>query len=158
MTGAYKRVLLTPLPFSAQVPQSWDVKSEAGIAFLQGPIPGNRTIQISLEVGRFIKPDELKNILEGAKRAAAKDKDKVHLELRTEGDVQVLEERRLNSATTAPADQPMDWKVTYFVHGELDYSQFVLDVLGLTADQYTQSKDLLRKIFDSVVYQPPPGG
>jgi hypothetical protein len=52
----------------------------------------------------------------------------------------------------------MDWKVTYFVHTELDYGQYVVDVIGLTAGQYEQSKDLLRKIFDSIAYQPPPGG
>jgi hypothetical protein len=153
--------LLTPLPLAAQVPLSWEVKTlegGSGMTFLQGPVPGGRTIQISLEVGRSIKPDELKNILEGAKRAAAKDKEHVQLDLRTEGDLQVLEERKLLSATASPQEQLMEWKVTYFAHGELDYSQFVLDVLGLNAEQYAQSKDLLRKIFDSVVYQPPPGG
>jgi hypothetical protein len=160
MTGPYKRVLLLPLPLSAQVPKSWDCTTPEGtqMTFLEGPAPGGRSIRISLEIGRTIKPDELKNILEGAKRAAAKSKDKVQLDIRSIGDAQVLEERRLNSAATTPQDQPMDWKVTYFVHTELDYGQYVVDVIGLTAGQYEQSKDLLRKIFDSITYQPPPGG
>jgi len=161
MSGKYKKLPLTPLPLTAEVPESWSVETTKGttLTTLEGPGIDGRKIQMSLTIGTPMTADRLKNVLDGIKRAATRESQSNRsIQVRDAGDVKILEEQRTFAGATQPDEQTHDWKVTYFVHTELDYSQYVVDVIGLTAGQYEQSKDLLRKIFDSITYQPPPGG
>jgi hypothetical protein len=159
--GSYKEVSLTPLPFKAKIPQSWKVEMLAGTSdsLLHGPGPTGNEIRITLNVSMSLTPDRLELLLQGAKRSSEKDKDKTLLcEVRKSGEVQILEMQRIIPATTQPADQPIDWKLTYFVPHNLDYESYSLNVLGMSYGQYGPSKELLRKIFDSVTYNGPGNG
>jgi hypothetical protein len=157
LTGPYKRITLLPLPFSARIPQSWETKTPEGtqLNFLQGPGPDGKEIQISLDVGTPLKPEQLKNVLEGARKAADRDKKMYRsFQIRKMGDMQVMDEQRIFPNSDHP-DQPLiDWKLTFFVQRDLDYAPYVIDVLGLTEDRFEQSKELLAKIFDSIQYEP----
>jgi len=163
MSGTYKKVPLSPLPFSASVPQSWETKIPEGttITVLHGPGIDGLDIQMTLEVGNFARgvagqsPTEtLESILARAKKAAEKDKTNVRLfDIKTVGDIKVMEEQRLFTGAGSP-QQLIDWKITYFVHRDLNYAPNVINILGLTTDRFEQNKDLLRKIIDSIQYDP----
>ena len=68
MEGPYRKVMLTPLPLSARVPESWDNKMPEGmhLNFLQGPAPDGLDVQLSLEIGSSLTSEQLKNVLQGA--------------------------------------------------------------------------------------------
>lgn len=156
MSGPYKKITLTPLPLSAQVPQSWDIATvpNTQISLLKGPGIDGRDIEISLQVGTSLNPDQLKNVLEGATRASTRASKNLRLfKIRDMDDMKVMEEQRTFVSPELPAEQLIDWKVTYFIHRDLDYSPMVINALGMTLSQFEQSKDLLRKIIDSIVYE-----
>src|SRR5581483_1689340 len=97
LAGPYKKVSLTPLPMSAQVPQSWEVKMPEGtdFTFLEGPGPDGQMIQISLELGTPQTPEKLKNILTHAQRDADNDKQTYRLfRIKNVGDIQVIEQQK----------------------------------------------------------------
>ena len=127
------------------------------LTFLQGPGPDGQDIRISLEIGRSLTPDELAHVLDGARRASTKPSNKLRLfNVRDMGDTKVLEEQKVVSDSANSQEQSIDWKITYFVHRDINIVPYSLDVLGMTAGQFDQSKDLLRKIIDSIVYEPVP--
>ncbi len=155
INGPYKKISLAPLPLLAQVPQSWDVKTPPGthLAFLQGPSPDGSDIQISLEVGTPLAPDRLQNVLDRAQRAADQDKKLYRaFEIKKVGDTKIMEEQKPFSGGENSQQQLVEWKMTYFVHGDINYTAYVLDIPGLSADQLEQSHVLLQKIFDSITY------
>jgi len=157
LTGPYKRVALTPIPFFARVPQSWDNKVPEGthLNFLEGPGPNGSQIQISLETGTHVPADLLKNVLDRAKKAADADPKKVRLfQIKPLGDMQVMEQQNFFTGADDPRQRWIDWKLTFFVHGDIDYATYIVDVLGLPEQRFDQSKELLQKIFDSITYDP----
>ena len=154
LNGPYKHIALTPTPFSAKAPESWQNKIPEGanLNFLQGPGPGGGEIQISLEIGKTVPSELIKSILDHAQKAADADKQKVRLfQIRKMGDIQVMEEQNL---FTGDGQQMIDWKLTFFVHRDIDYATYVVDLLGLPVDQFEASKPLLQKVFDSITYDP----
>ena len=156
MSGPYKRVLLSPLPFYARVPQSWENKMMEGttLNFLQGSGPDGQDVQISLVIGTPVKSESLKNVLARAQRDADKDKNTYReFHIRQIGDIQVMEEQKLFTSTDNPREQLIDWKMTFFVPRDLDYAPYVVDVLGMTTERFEKSKDLLKKISDSIEYE-----
>lgn len=160
MSGPYKKLALAPLPLSASVPKSWEIYVPEGarMTFLQGPGLGGQSVRISLETGAPVPASRLPGLLDGAKKAAEKNKLNTRLcEVRAVGDTQILEEQKLYHPSDNPQQSMIEWRVTYFVHRELDYAPYVLDVLGLTSAQYDESKDLLRKIFDTIAHDPASG-
>ena len=157
MSGTYKRISLAPLPLAAQVPQSWETAVPEGthMTVLDGPAPGGSTARVSLEMGPRIRADKLDRILDGAKKEADKEKlTTILCDVRTVGDMKVLEEQKRFHAATAPQETLIEWKVTYFLRRDDDFSPYTLNIIGLNEPQFEQSKQLLRKIIDSVVYDP----
>jgi hypothetical protein len=155
MSWPYKTVALTPLPFSAKVPESWENKTPQGttLNFLQGPLPDGQDVQISLEVGSSMTPDQLKNVLQGGKREADKDKQTIRkFDIHPVGEVQAMEQQRVLTSRDQP-EQVIDWRVTFFVQRDLDVETYVVDILGLNEDRFEKSKDLLQKILDSIAYE-----
>jgi hypothetical protein len=152
LDGPYKKVWLTPLALTARVPQSWDLKTPEGttLHLLQGPGPDGQDIQISLEVGTAIKPDQLKNVLQGAQKNA--DKDKAHIrefKIKQIGDMQAMEEQRIFDDPSKPQEQLVDWKITCFAQRDLDLVPYVIEI-GLPSARFDRCKELLQKILDSV--------
>jgi hypothetical protein len=157
MDGPYKTVKLDPLPLTASVPESWDNKVPEGthLNFLQGPALDGMDVQLSLEPGSSMRPDQVKNVLQGAKKEADKDKQNVRkFEIRQMGDVQAMEEQRILSNPDNPRQQAIDWRITYFVPRDIDTNSYTVEVLGLSQDRFEKCQPLLRKIIDSIEYSP----
>jgi hypothetical protein len=158
LNGPYKRVSLTPIPFWARVPESWENKIPKGttLNFLEGPGPDGGTIQISLENGTLVPSEDiLKNLLKRAQKNADANKDKFRLfQIKQMGETQVMEEQTSFTNPQDPQQQLIDWKLTFFVHRDIDYATYVVDVLGLPAGRFEQSKELIGKIFGSITYDP----
>ena len=128
---------------------------KTNLTFLQGPGIDGSDIQISLEQGTPLNPERLENVLSGAKRAAEKEKQAGrNLEIKNVGDMRVMEEQRAFSSTTNPSQQLIDWKVTYFVRRDIDYAPYVINIIGMTNERLDRSRELLRKIIDSIQYEP----
>jgi hypothetical protein len=160
MGGKYKKVSLMPLPLSAEVPDSWKVETLPGTSLtcLRGYGLDGRMIQMSLEIGTPLATDnlgtadkKLKNVLDGATRASTRESQSVRkFDVRSVGDIKRLEEQRIFAGSTQPSEQLLDWKVTFFVSRNDEFAPYSVRSLGLTTDQYEQSKDLLHKIYDSI--------
>jgi hypothetical protein len=97
-------------------------------------------------------------MLDGAKKEAAKDpKNTLLCQVREAKGMKVLEMQNLLTSTTQPDLVNVDWKITFFVRQDVDYANYAL-VIYLPESQFEQSKDLIRKIVDSVTYQAPANG
>ena len=152
LDGPYKKVWLTPLALTARVPQSWDLKTPEGttLHLLQGPAPDGADVQISLEVGTAIKPDQFKNVLQGAQRNAEKDKAHIReFKIKQIGQMQAMEEQRIYEDPSNPQLQLIDWKITCFAQRDLDVVPYVIEV-GLPSARFERCHELLQKILDSI--------
>jgi hypothetical protein len=157
MAAPFVDLALRPLPLQAKVPRSWGVETTRGtdITMLRGPGPDAHQLYISLSVLMSMTPDRMNLTVQAAQRDAKKDPATLKCDVRQTTDMQILEIVRTINATTQPEDQPVDWRITFFAQHDLNYDSYVLSVIGLTQKQYEQSKDLLRRIIDSVTYVPP---
>jgi hypothetical protein len=157
LNGSYKKISLAPLPLSAQVPQSWECTVPEGthMTVLKGPLLDGSNLHISLEMGAKVPGKIMDSILAGAKKDAAREKlTTILCDVRTLGDLKVLEEQKRFHPADTPAESLIEWKTTYFVPREGDFSPFTLDIISMTDAQFEQSRVLIRKIIDSIVYDP----
>lgn len=158
MAAPFVEITLGPLPLRAKVPRSWGIEDIHGtdITLLHGPGPAGNQLDIQLSVLISMTPQRVDLMLKAAQRDAKKDPATILCNVKQNNtDMQVLELQRRIKSTTQPDDQAIDWKITYFVQNGLNYDAYVLSVNGLTQGKYEQSKDLLRRIIDSVTYVPP---
>ena len=158
MNGKYKTIALTPLPLTVTAPESWEwkslaVKDNPELRLLNGPTPDGSTARITLLTGSSVSPEKLEVYLNGAKRAATRESN-VTCNVRSAGDMKILEVEKI-PAFSSVTETYVDWKITCFVRGDLDYASYTLDVIGLTPAQLEKSKDLYRKVFDSLAYKAP---
>jgi hypothetical protein len=156
MAAPFVDISLRPLPLHAKVPRSWGIEDIRGtdITLLHGLGPAGNQLDIQLSVLMSMTPQRVDLMLQAAQRDAKKDPATILCNVHQTTDTQVLEIQRVMKAATQPADKPIDWKITYFVQHDLNYDAYMLSVIGLTQRQYEQSKDLLRRIIDSVTYVP----
>lgn len=159
LSGPFDQINLRPLPLKAQVPRSWGIETlgDADITLLHGPGPAGTQLHIQLGVLMSMNAQRMNGILQAAQHDAQNDPSIIHCNVRQQGDMQILDVLRLLPAATQPKDQPIDWKITYFVQSGLDYDAYVLSIIGITQNQYDQSKALLNKIINSVTYNKPGG-
>jgi hypothetical protein len=160
MSGPYKTVNLSPLPLSAQVPESWECKTLQGsqMSVLQGPAPGGSYVLISLETSESFPPDKLDGMLEAAKKISESEKKTTLLcAVRQTNGMKILETQNLRASTTQPDKTNVDWTITCFVRRDVDYAGYALNVY-MPQPQFDQTKELISKIFDSVTPQAPANG
>jgi hypothetical protein len=158
LTGKYKTIALPPTPLTVEAPESWqykiiDIKDSPEVRLLTGPAPDGSTARIAPLRGSSVPLKTLEFILNGAKRASTREAN-VTCTIRDAGDMKVMEVLKIPDFSPT-SETYVDWKLTCFIRGDLDYSSYTLDVIGLTPAQLEKSKDLYKKIFDSVAYKAP---
>jgi len=169
LTGPRKRINVTPLPFSANVPLSWKVESlgAGSIIVLTGPSPSGEA-QIQLANRSTAKKEELEIIQRAAKKeltqpATDSVKRTVKVDFRKLGDVEVFERQAVGlpgPLTTTDAQgiehtetaTPYTWTVMLFVPQGSEYARYEMNFIGLTAEQYKQDKQLLDAIMATLQY------
>jgi hypothetical protein len=157
MAAPFVDLALRPLPLHARVPRSWGVETTRGtdITLLRGPGPDGHQLAISMAELVSMTPQRVNLTVRAAQRDAKQDPATLKCDVHQTTDMQILEIVRVIKADAQPDDQPIDWRITYFAQHDLNYDAYVLSVIGLTQKQYEQSKDLLRRIIDSITYIPP---
>ncbi|HEX8520923.1 MAG TPA: hypothetical protein VF669_01620 [Tepidisphaeraceae bacterium] len=170
LTGPKKRLALTPLPFSAQVPGSWRVETLASgsLTVLTGPTPSGEA-QVQLSSRSLTSKDELGVIQRAAKKELATTqagtKHVLKADFRKLGDAELFERQAvgqpgplvvtdLNNQEHTVTATPYTWTITLFVPKGDSYAKFELNFLGLTAEQYKQDKALLDQIVNSLAHDP----
>lgn len=156
MDAPFMDISLRPLPLHAKVPHSWGIKDIPGtdVTLLRGPNAEGDQLHIQLSVLMSMTPQRVDLMLQAAQRDAKKDPSTILCNVKQNTDMQVLEIQRRVTAATQPDEVPIDWKITYFVQHDLNYDAYVLSVNDLTQAEYDKSKDLLRRIIDSITYVP----
>jgi len=167
ISGAKKRIPLTPLPFTARVPTEWKIETLAGgsIIVLTGPTPSSDA-QIQLSTRPQAKKAELEYIQRGAKKETDEHKSTLKKAVfRSLGDIQILDRQVLGQPgpITITDDKgnehiesatPYTWTLSFFVPRGENFDRYELNFLGLTLDQYEADKQLLTQVVDSLAFDP----
>jgi hypothetical protein len=172
MEGSYKKMVLPGMPLSLEVPQSWKIENEGPLMFLQGPTPADNSM-IQLAQRESLRPDQIENLLNGVNHDRDQHPQSVkRAEMHDFGTMRVLEQLSVGQPVTSPKvdsrgegilDEhgtlmtvtitPMHWKLTIFVPAEKLFSQYELNFIDLSQEQYNVDKDFLEKIVHSLKYQ-----
>jgi hypothetical protein len=175
LKGPRKRIALSPLPVSAEVPQGWSIVSPAGTSFtfLQGPLPEGGEVHIQLTHKPPLWTDEkspmtMDERLELLKEAAQKEQKASprtikSVDLRSIGQVKIFEKQSLFQPVSdselneegKPISVPLQyhWTITFFVPHDKTYQSYEMNFLDLTEKQYATNHDFLHSIIDSLKLQ-----
>jgi hypothetical protein len=172
LEGPYKKLPLPGMPLAVQVPAGWKIEVEGSLTFLEGPTPtGNAMIQLAQRESR--SPDQVESLLRGIKREKDQHPDTIkRADLREVGDVKIVEQLSISKPITTPkldahGDAQLDehgnirtltstaaeWKLTVLVPYEKMFSEYELNFIDLTGEQYNVDKDFLQRIVSSLSYE-----
>jgi hypothetical protein len=169
LSGPYKTIVLPGMPLSVQAPQSWKIDVEGPLTFLQGPTPTDDAM-IQLAQRETRSSDQVENLLAGAKHDQEMHPDTVKLvDMREMGDTKVLEQLSISRPITTPkvdahGDGILDehgnlqtvttttarWKFSVLVPYQNEFSDYELNFIDLSGEQYAADKDFLEKIMSSL--------
>ncbi len=175
LSGAYKKLYLPGTPFSVMAPESWEVKANGTINFLQGPTPSD---QIMIKISQFdpITTERYTGLIdrlvkeeqpqpEGTpKKNELREADRLKIVERV-STADPITTVRLGPRGTPDTDAqgnpvmitsvPVRWNLNIFVPEGRAASWYELNCIGLTLEQYNQDKDLISKVFASLRYDDP---
>jgi hypothetical protein len=171
LQGSRKRLALTPLPFSVNVPTSWKIDSlgSGSITVLTGPTPSGEA-QIQLSSRSTIKKEDLEVVQRAAKKETTQpttdvSNKTVKAEFRKLGEVEIFERQALGMSGPLTITNPdgtertenatnFKWTLMLFVPQGNEYARHEMNFVALTAEQLKQDKELLEGILKSLQYEP----
>ncbi len=173
LTSARKPIALLPLPLTMQVPPGWGKLNDnnpagikvtsAGLNILQGYTP-NGEVQIQLAGQSPIKQEDLDRLVAaGKKEMAQKPQQIVKFELRSVGNLKVLERQTLgppapltvydrDNLPHTSLESNCDWTLSVLIPTDGAYQVCKLGFISLTKSQYDEDKDFLYSILNTLHY------
>ena len=149
------------------------------LQMLEGPILGGEA-HITLRQRDNVSPERMKSLIEHARRPSTTlTKAGVTVDVRNLGDGRVIERRSIPQPSTRPSnvtvnapsnalsdapneltsklpagspdtDRPVEWRVTIFIQGGINYEQYELLFIDLSPQAYAANEKLLRGLIDSL--------
>jgi hypothetical protein len=171
-SGPYKKLTLPGMPLAVQAPQSWKIAIEGSLTFLEGPTPSDNAM-IQLAQRESLRPEQVESLLEGVKREQAQHPETVkRADLRQVGDMKIIEQLSISAPVSTPkvdakgdavldehgniittANSSAHWRLTVLVPYEKMFSDYELNFIDLTGEQYALDKDFLERILSSISYE-----
>jgi hypothetical protein len=169
LEGPRKRIPLQLIPFSAEVPEGWSIKtygdSERSVTFLEGPLV-NDEAHLTLGLREHMSAEMLKL------RIARADKERPQVEklggvinVRTTPQMTVVETRKPAPVPTtlpapAPGEEPLpidnekrlDWRIELYVTSGIMYDQSVITVMDMSETSFKTNGKVISDIFASLKY------
>jgi hypothetical protein len=159
--GPRKRLTLTPVPISLEVPASWDLEKLGTITLVRGPTPSGEAMLQPL-TRPTLTGEQVEMLINAARRDRAQDPHRnPFAELRQLGSARVLERQILDAPqprkildeqgeTRSVTRTPLRWYVQVFVPQGNDAMVYELNILNIDFEQYPQDEELLRQIIASM--------
>ncbi|HVT88902.1 MAG TPA: hypothetical protein VHD56_08630 [Tepidisphaeraceae bacterium] len=171
ISGEYQKLALPNMPLTIRVPKSWKINYTTAMTFLEGPTPSDQaTIQLAQRDA--IPADRFDPMLDRLKTDEPSNAPPGRLLLKPLGSARVLDRISIGKPISSPkldfrgnpvSDDkgepiniiitPISWTVTVFVPDPAGFLRYELNLIGMTAEQYTADKDLLEKIFNSLSFE-----
>lgn len=162
--GPQKRLTLTPLPISLEVPVSWELEKLGTITLLRGPTPSGEAMLQPLS-RPTLTAEQVEMLLNAARRDRTQNPDRNPLaELRQLGSARVLERQILDDPqprkiidedgqTQTVTRTPLRWYVQIFLPSGNDVTVYEINILNIDFEQYPQDEPLLRQIIASLRFE-----
>lgn len=162
--GRYKTIDLTGLPLTLQVPESWNIETlgTGSRYLLMGHAPAGQ-IQINLSQRPRTTQEKMDIMLDGARKEMAADPEHIKkVDLYTRGDVKIVERQVISRGElpadpnnpSAPSGPMLRWTITTYIPAGEEFDSYELNFIGLSARQFENDGPFLRKIIDSLTYNP----
>jgi hypothetical protein len=151
------RLPLNLIPFSVQAPESWKVESfgagETPITMVEAPLVGDE-IKITLGLREPVGGEVLRNMIKRYEKEDAElKKNGGGVSITEAGDLRIIDFRRMPAnATTVPAEQQIDWRITLLYPRGVMHEQYTLQFIGLSVETYEKNKALLNDVVKSIKY------
>jgi hypothetical protein len=165
LTGHRTTLVLTPLPLTMQVPDSWKIEPLRGtpVTLVTGATPTS-DISIQLSIRPSIHNDEFESLVTGAKKEMKQKPDTVKkLDIRPLGSGGAKLMERQSQGAPAPytvydahniprvtTQSVYKWTLTVFVPHENAFQVYELNFIGLTKQQFDADKDFLNSIVNTL--------
>jgi hypothetical protein len=159
--GPWQSLRLGPLPLTAEVPLGWEITRLGEVVLFGGPMPSGE-VQIQLASRSPMSQAQLELLLEGAQQEREQDAAVVHVELREQHGMRVLEKRSVaelsppmgdagGEAAGAAGVNVMNWRVNVLVPmAQQMFENHELNFVALELEQFEADRELLERMVRSI--------